>query len=308
MALRTLVDRIAAAVRTRVHRNPTLYYGVPFVLTIVGASFGLTPFTQTRYVQHDAHVRRMSREEALELQTTRRPLDLREEYFRLQSRADELDDWEPVRVARPPGVAEWGGVPKAEAEESAERSDAPPPVAHRPPVVLGRDGRPCRACNTKVAFAQALRRTGGAAAAAGTAAATATGPATDPCPPDVAELGHSTWTFLHSAAAYYPDEPSATERDAMHALLRALPHVYPCAACAAELQAEYARRGAGDTAAAVVSGAALREWLCVLHNSVNERLGKPVWDCGDVARLDARWREPPAERGCDDGIAMEDAK
>lgn len=292
--LRTLVDRVAAAVRTRVHRNPTLYYGAPFVLTIVGASFGLTSFTQMRYVHHDAHVRRMSKEDELALHANRRPLDLREEYFRLQSRADELDEWEPVRVARPTGVAEWGGVPKAEAEEA--RSDAPP-------VVLGRDGRPCRACNTKLAFGQAMRRVGGAPSASASASAHAP---SDPCPPDVAELGHSTWTFLHSAAAYYPDEPSAVERDAMHALLRALPHVYPCAMCAAELQAEYARRGADDTAAAVVSGAALREWLCVLHNSVNERLGKPVWDCADAARLDARWREPPAERGCDGGGGGDD--
>lgn len=29
-----------------------------------------------------------------------------------------------------------------------------------------------------------------------------------PCPPQTAELGRSTWTFLHTMAAYYPEEPS----------------------------------------------------------------------------------------------------
>lgn len=252
---------------------------------------------------------------------------------RLQSAADKLDDWEPKRVARPKGMAEWGDVPDAPAPghepvaadysarspssffsrravEAEESDEAPAPlksgVSHGKPVVLGADGKPCRACNSKLAFSAAMNATRhpqgkGAAAAAATAAAAAPSGASDACPPDVEELGRSTWTFLHSAAAYYPDTPSTEQRDAMLALLSALPHVYPCSMCASELRVEYVRQAkTQDTKeAAVASGPALRSWLCGLHNNVNERLGKPMWDCSDTARLRGRWFEPPADRECD---------
>ncbi|WFD36204.1 thiol oxidase [Malassezia cuniculi] len=324
------LNRITAAVRARIRRNPTLYFGAPFVLSIVGASFLLTSLTETRYIRQDAHVRLMSKEEALNLRTNRRKLDIREEYFRMQSGSENLDDWEPVRVARPKGVPEWGGVPdepapgqepvaadySPESRSSffsrravqAEESDEPPAplksgVSHGKPVVLGPDGKPCRACNSKLAFMSATRQTRAPAVskkADDDARRTAPAAASDPCPPDVEELGHSTWTFLHSAAAYYPDTPSAEQREAMLALLSALPHVYPCSMCAAELRSEYARQQttADTKEAAVASGPALRRWLCGLHNGVNERLGKPMWDCADAERLRGRWYEPPADREC----------
>lgn len=110
---------IWARVRAKVHQSPTLLFGVPFVSSIVVGSFFLAQLTQTRYEQHDAKVRALTQEEKLRLQRDRKPLDIREEYFKLQSRADELDDWEPKRVARPVGMPEWGGVP-APAPEGRE--------------------------------------------------------------------------------------------------------------------------------------------------------------------------------------------
>lgn len=41
------------------------------------------------------------------------------------------------------------------------------------------------------------------------------------------------------------------------------------------------------------SRAELAQWLCVQHNLVNKKLGKPLFDC---TRVDERWR-----RGWDDG-------
>lgn len=73
--------RVSEAVRARIRRNPTLYFGAPFVLSIVGASFLLTSLTEVRYVRHDAQVRKMNKEEALNLHADRRKIDLREEYF-----------------------------------------------------------------------------------------------------------------------------------------------------------------------------------------------------------------------------------
>lgn len=252
---------------------------------------------------------------------------------KLESQADKLDDWEPQRVARPKGMPEWGGMPQqapegqeavqedlgpnssssffsrrqpvqAEERPADEQDSTPPPGAksgRHERVVLGPDGKPCRACSSKLAFSAAMRRSGGGAAAAGASAKLAH--PEDPCPADVEELGHSTWTFLHSAAAYYPQRPTPVQREAMRALLGSLPHVYPCSWCAEELREEYARQNGaagGDRAIAdaVADGETLRRWLCTLHNSVNVRLGKPEWDCSDATRLRHRWYEPPEEKEC----------
>lgn len=301
-------SRVGAGVR----RNPTLFFGMPFMLTMVLGSFGLAQLTQTRYTHHDKRVRAVTQEESLKLRTDRKRVDIREEYYRLQGKDDGLDDWEPKRVARPAGMPEWGGVPDAapagreavaadtapasassfftrravQAEERAgeEERVLPPRPARKPAVVLGPDGKPCKACTARTSFGAAMRAQ--------------TKHTHDPCPPDINELGHSTWTFLHAAAAHYPREPAAVQQSSMRAMLDALPHIYPCAHCAAELADEYARQDAEARTHAVQSAARLQTYLCELHNEVNARLGKPVWDCSDTKRLRYRWEEAPEERGC----------
>ncbi len=44
------------------------------------------------------------------------------------------------------------------------------------------------------------------------------------------------------------------------------------------------------------SGDALANWLCGMHNEVNEKLGKPTFDCGQV---DQRWKDGWADGSCD---------
>ncbi|KAG5639849.1 hypothetical protein DXG03_002828, partial [Asterophora parasitica] len=56
-------------------------FGVPFVLIMVGASYGLTPFTQTRYDLHDQKVKQVTKEQELNLNKNRKKFDIREEYF-----------------------------------------------------------------------------------------------------------------------------------------------------------------------------------------------------------------------------------
>ncbi|WFD38226.1 thiol oxidase [Malassezia japonica] len=301
--------RVHGAFMARVRRNPTLFFGVPFIGSIVFASFALTSLTQIRYIQHEQRHKTLSQEENLKLKSDRKPLDIREEYFKLQAKDDGLDDWEPKRVARPAGMPEWGGVPQpaapgkeavaadtsqhsgssffarrvAHAEEAHEADTTPAPPARRPPTVLGPDGKPCRACNARTAFGAAMRTQA---------------KKHDACPPDIEELGRSTWTFLHSAAAHYPDEPSDVQRTHMRSVLEALPHVYPCATCAAELHEEYGRQAPEARADAVDSATALQVYVCTLHNEVNARLGKKVWDCSDLKRLRHRWYEPPEDREC----------
>ncbi|KAF9478464.1 hypothetical protein BDN70DRAFT_778187, partial [Pholiota conissans] len=91
-----------------IRKHPSVF-GVPFVLIIVAASFGLTTFTQTRYDVHDQKVKHVTKEQELKLDKNRKKFDIREEYFRLSAAANE--DWEPKRISRPAGVPEWGVPP-----------------------------------------------------------------------------------------------------------------------------------------------------------------------------------------------------
>ncbi|KAJ9478631.1 Mitochondrial FAD-linked sulfhydryl oxidase ERV1 [Pseudozyma hubeiensis] len=309
---------------------------------MVGASFGLASLTQTRYDYNATKVQTISKEEELRMKKDRKRIDIREEYFKLQSKEDELDDWEPKRIDRPDGVADWGVAPtgyKSIQAEALSARDAENEKSKgfttnnvrasskQPQVVLGPDGKPCRACNSKLAFAAAMKGTkapstgssskgsssdkaastmGAATVALPTAAIAATSSASTTCPPDGEELGRSAWTLLHSAAAYFPEEPSAQQQSSMLALFRALPHIYPCHSCAEALGEEYQREdkegGWEDRslklATAVRSGPSLRKWLCGIHNEVNQRLGKPTFPCTE-AKLSERWLDGPADGSCE---------
>lgn len=41
---------------------------------------------------------------------------------------------------------------------------------------------------------------------------------------------------------------------------------------------------------------ALSQWLCRMHNKVNVKLGKPVFDC---SKVDQRWRDGWPDGRCD---------
>ena len=124
------------------------------------------------------------------------------------------------------------------------------------------------------------------------ALAQASGPPLE-CPPDKDLLGRSTWTFLHTTAAYYPDQPTPTHRKRMLGILFALPVLFPCSWCAMHFGEEI-QRSPPD-----VSGReALSRWLCQQHNIVNERLGKPLFDCS-IKNLDERWKDGPSDGRCD---------
>ncbi|EGO21339.1 hypothetical protein SERLADRAFT_476383 [Serpula lacrymans var. lacrymans S7.9] len=84
-------------------------FGIPFVLIIVGASFGLQSFTQTRYDLQDQKVKQVTHEQALGLDRKKKKFDIREEYYKLSAASEQ--DWEPKRIQRPEGLPEWGVPP-----------------------------------------------------------------------------------------------------------------------------------------------------------------------------------------------------
>ena len=86
------------------------------------------------------------------------------------------------------------------------------------------------------------------------------------CPLDTAELGRNTWSFLHTMAAYYPEKPSTSEQRDMKNFIELFSKFYPCQPCAREL-----RRDLKDMPPNLSSNEEFSQWMCRLHNSVNER-------------------------------------
>jgi len=113
-------------------------------------------------------------------------------------------------------------------------------------------------------------------------------------PPDGGELGRATWTFLHTLAAYYPENPTMQEKEEMKGFIRTFSRFYPCGYCAAHLR-EQLKVSEPDTS----SQKGFSLWMCQLHNEVNELLGKKLFDC---SRVDERWRGDhwfsPFEKNC----------
>ena len=102
------------------------------------------------------------------------------------------------------------------------------------------------------------------------------------CPPDSSELGRSTWTFLHSMAAYYPETPSQQDKADMAGFIKSLARFYPCWYCA-----EHFSQYISATPPLLDSNSDLSLWFCDAHNEVNQRLGKKQFDCSTVLE---RWK------------------
>ncbi|KAJ7117943.1 ERV/ALR sulfhydryl oxidase domain-containing protein [Mycena crocata] len=152
-----------------------------------------------------------------------------------------------------------------------------------PGMIMGPDGKPCKACTSGAAFRNWKPPSGKATTAIGAGAGTMAATTQKSimvaqCPPDKEQLGCAMWTFLHTATAYYPERPSPTQRANMLGLIRALPVLYPCTHCAEDF---------GERVAANLQDR---------HNEVNERLGKEAFDCG---KMDERWKDGPADSNCD---------
>lgn len=105
------------------------------------------------------------------------------------------------------------------------------------------------------------------------------------CPADSATLGRSSWTLLHSMAAWYPDIPTKEDQEMMHYFMQAVARFYPCTYCAHDFQANLQQ-----TPVVTNTRENLCLWLCDQHNRVNQKLGKEAFPC-TMQQLDNRWRK-----------------
>ncbi|KAI5859627.1 ERV/ALR sulfhydryl oxidase domain-containing protein [Durotheca rogersii] len=92
-----------------------------------------------------------------------------------------------------------------------------------------------------------------------------------------AELGRSTWKFLHTMMARFPEKPTEEDSLALKTFIQLFSRLYPCGDCARHFQkllAQYPPQvGSRNSAAG---------WACFVHNQVNERLKKPLFDCNNI--------------------------
>ncbi|KAJ8124673.1 hypothetical protein O1611_g8967 [Lasiodiplodia mahajangana] len=174
------------------------------------------------------------------------------------------------------------------------------PAKLPPGLVLDKDGKPCRSCNSKASFSEWAQQTksslksgiGFGTGAAAAAAATAI-PSQRPndCPPDIQVLGRSTWTLLHTIAATYPKSPTYKEQSDLKTFMGIFSRLYPCWMCAEDFQ-----RYMEKEQIRVGSRNEFGTWLCEAHNAVNTKLGKPVFDC---SKWEERWRDGWKDGRCD---------
>lgn len=88
------------------------------------------------------------------------------------------------------------------------------------------------------------------------------------------QLGRSSWTLLHLIAATYPEQPTLKEQADMKQFVKLFGQFYPCWFCADDFRKYVAKHEP-----ATETQDSLGRWFCGAHNEVNEKLGKPAFDC-----------------------------
>lgn len=163
-------------------------------------------------------------------------------------------------------------------------------------IIYGPDGKPCRSCNTLLDFKMATGKpitkpiintsdnvkdtststTSTITKEKGNVSENKNNGYAQLDPPDVTELGRSTWTFLHSLAATYPPKPTQLQQNEMVQFLSIFAKVYPCWFCAKDFK-NYIEKE--ETKPRVKTQEEFGRWLCDAHNEVNVKIGKPKFDC-----------------------------
>lgn len=92
-----------------------------------------------------------------------------------------------------------------------------------------------------------------------------------------AELGRASWKLFHTIMAQYPETPTVKEQATLENYIHLFSQVYPCGECAVHFQKLLSK-----FPPQVSSRNTASQWACYVHNQVNERLGKEIFDCNNV--------------------------
>lgn len=115
------------------------------------------------------------------------------------------------------------------------------------------------------------------------------------CPPDVEQLGRSTWTLLHSMTATYPTKATTEQQTEMRTFLKLFSRLYPCWVCADDFRTWMAEPS-GKNEPRLGGRSDFGTWMCEAHNEVNRKLGKKEFDC---RFWEERWRTGWKDGRCD---------
>jgi hypothetical protein len=92
-----------------------------------------------------------------------------------------------------------------------------------------------------------------------------------------AELGRATWKFFHTVMARFPEKPTEEESNTLRTFIYSFQRVYPCGECAehfGKLLEKFPPQTSSRNAAA--------GWACHVHNQVNKKLKKDMFDCNQI--------------------------
>lgn len=92
-----------------------------------------------------------------------------------------------------------------------------------------------------------------------------------------AELGRASWKLFHTMMARFPEKPTEDDSKALSTYIHLFARLYPCGDCARHFRGlleEYPPQVSSRNAAA--------GWACFVHNEVNQRLEKPLFDCNNI--------------------------
>lgn len=85
-------------------KHSFLLFGLPFFISLGLASVWLSNFTAVRYENKDRKTQELGEDEILSVNSKKRAVDVKEEFYRLQGLGEQ--DWEPKRVQRLPGESD----------------------------------------------------------------------------------------------------------------------------------------------------------------------------------------------------------
>jgi len=92
-----------------------------------------------------------------------------------------------------------------------------------------------------------------------------------------AELGNAAWKVLHTTMAKFPDKPTEEDSLALKSYIHLFARLYPCGDCARHFQTILSK-----FPPQVSSRSAAAAWACHVHNEVNQRLKKQIFDCSMI--------------------------
>ncbi|KAK9466814.1 ERV/ALR sulfhydryl oxidase domain-containing protein [Lipomyces arxii] len=116
-----------------------------------------------------------------------------------------------------------------------------------------------------------------------------------------AELGRASWKLFHTILARYPEKPTSEEREALSSYIYLFSRVYPCGECASHFQ-KLLKQFPPQTSSRIAAS----QWGCHVHNQVNARLGKEIFDCNLIeAKYQCGCADKPVdtELEADEGVA-----